>query len=105
MRYFRVVPFNIDHAQKAGEFCRIVLEKRDELPADGSKRAVIPNDTKLFAQAETIPKVSHFLTADKKCESIFELIKQTTPVNFEILSLHSPCYQSFGHLQLDDGLE
>jgi hypothetical protein len=62
----------------------------------------IPNDTKLFAQAETMPKVSHFLTADKKCESIFELIKQTTPVNFEILSLHSPCHQSFGHLQLDD---
>lgn len=32
MRYFRVVPFNVDHAQRAGEFARAVFEARGALP-------------------------------------------------------------------------
>lgn len=29
MKYFRVVPFNIDHAQRAGEFTNIILKNRN----------------------------------------------------------------------------
>ena len=55
LRYFRVLPFNIDHAERAGQFARRVFEARKTLPAEFKQRAVIPNDTKLFAQADVTP--------------------------------------------------
>lgn len=50
LRYFRVVPFNIDHAQRAGEFARAVFDARESLPQQFDQRAIIPNDTKMFAR-------------------------------------------------------
>ena len=49
MKYFRVLPFNIDHAQKAGEFAKIVFSQRDQIPAEITQRVIIPNDTKMFS--------------------------------------------------------
>ena len=51
LRYFRILPFNVDHAQRAGEFARAVFEARKSLPVQLDQRAVVANDTKLFAQA------------------------------------------------------
>ena len=51
LRYFRVVPFNVDHAQRAGDFTRTVLQARGTLPEQITQRAIIPNDSKMFAQA------------------------------------------------------
>ena len=75
LRYFRVLPFNIDHAQRAGEFARAVFEARRNLPVQLEQRAVIANDTKLFAQADVVPAVTHYLTADRECEKVYTLLK------------------------------
>ncbi|GDX11126.1 hypothetical protein LBMAG57_28980 [Verrucomicrobiota bacterium] len=64
LRYFRVLPFNVDHAQRAGEFARAVFEARKILPVQLDQRAVIANDTKMFAQADAMPAITHYLTAD-----------------------------------------
>ena len=102
MRYFRVLPFNIDHAQKAGEFAGIVFSQRDQIPAEITQRVIISNDTKMFAQADVNMAITHYLTADKKCEVVYRLVQSSTAVRFQTLSLHTPYHTAFGGLDLDD---
>lgn len=101
MRYFRVLPFNIDHAQKAGEFAGIVFSRRDQIPDEITQRVIIPNDTKMFAQADVATGITHYLTADQKCETVYRLVKESAAIDFQILSLRVPHQQAFGELGLD----
>lgn len=50
LRHLKIIPFNVNHAKKAGEFARIVFQLKEELKLP--QRKIIPNDTKLFAQAD-----------------------------------------------------
>lgn len=100
MRYFRVLPFNIDHAQKAGEFARIVFSKREQIPADVTQRVIIPNDTKMFAQADVTPAITHYLTADQRCAVIYNLVQNSVALRFQIIPLTKPYHQVFGELDL-----
>lgn len=102
MKYFRVLPFNIDHAQKAGEIAYTVFSKRDQIPAEITQRVIIPNDSKMFAQAEATTAITHYLTADQKCEVVYRLVQSTAPMRFQILSLRTPHHLAFGELNLDD---
>ncbi len=102
MRYLRVIPFNIDHAQKAGEFAATVFSQRDQIPKEITQRVIIPNDTKMFAQADVTDAITHYLTADKKCEAVFRLIHSMSPPRFQILSFEIPHHQAFGELNLGD---
>ncbi|MDB6070263.1 MAG: hypothetical protein JWL81_1434 [Verrucomicrobiales bacterium] len=102
MKYFRVLPFNIDHAQKAGEFACEIFSKRDQLPADRIQRVIIPNDTKMFAQAEVTPAITHYLTADIRCGEVFRLLQNAYPLSFQIIRLQNPHNQTFGELNLGD---
>jgi predicted nucleic acid-binding protein len=45
----QIMPFNINHAEKAGKLASIVFQSRGTLNLPD--RRIIPNDTKLFAQA------------------------------------------------------
>lgn len=100
LRYFRVLPFNIDHAQRAGEFARAVFEARKTIPMQLDQRAVIPNDTKLFAQADVTPAITHYLTADRECEKVHTLLKSVHMPRFQLTHLSTPWHQTFGHLDL-----
>ncbi|MEY4483442.1 MAG: hypothetical protein RL693_894 [Verrucomicrobiota bacterium] len=102
LKYFRIVPFNVDHAQKAGEFIRIVLESKQKLPTQLSQRTIIPNDTKMFAQADAIPAITHFLTADAECEKVYTLLTAKLTTSFQFLHVATPCHQAFGELDLDE---
>lgn len=102
MRYLRVIPFNIDHAQKAGEFAATVFSQRDQIPEEITQRVIIPNDTKMFAQADVTESITHYLTADKRCEVLYRLIHAASPPRFQILSLEIPHHQAFGELNLGD---
>ena len=102
MRYLRKLPFNIDHAQRAGEFARIAFMKRGQLPTDAAQRVIIPNDTKMFAQADVSPMITHYLTGDQKCQGIERLIREEIQMGFQILPLTVTHQQAFGELDLDD---
>ncbi len=102
MRYFRVLPFNIDHAQKAGELAWNVFSKREQIPGDLTQRVIIPNDTKMFAQADVTTEITHYLTADQKCEVVYRLVNVAKTMRFQILSLRIPHHQAFGELDLVD---
>lgn len=50
----RVVPFNLNHAEKAGGFARTLYQARNKGQYSPEQRLIIPNDTKIFAQAASI---------------------------------------------------
>ena len=59
LRNLQIVPFNLDHALRTGEFAKVIFKNRSNL--DLNQRRIIPNDTKLFAQADTEKSVLHYL--------------------------------------------
>jgi len=101
MKYFRVLPFNIDHAQSAGEFASVVYETRSKISPPLKDRKIISNDTKMFSQAHTTPIITHYLTADQDCESVYNRLKEEVDTKFQLLHLQTPVHQAFGFLNLD----
>lgn len=100
LRYFRILPFNVDHAQRAGEFARAVFDARKSLPVEFDQRAVIANDTKLFAQADVVPSITHYLTADRECQKVYGLLKSVLTPQFQFVHLSTSWHQTFGVLNL-----
>ncbi len=64
LRNLQIVPFNFDHAKRTGEFARIAFEAKRRGKLDVTSRNVIPNDTKLFAQADREKAVLYYLSSD-----------------------------------------
>lgn len=68
-----IVPFNFDHALKAGKMIAEVYEEKKRRGATVTPRAVVPNDTKMFAQAEVEPDVNYYGTADVECMKVYDI--------------------------------
>lgn len=100
LRHLSVLPFNVDHAVKAGEFAKIAFENKDVL--DLSNRLIIPNDNKLFAQVHTDTEVTHFVTSDIECLKVYSLLRDTTEVNFEVINIREQYTSVFGVLPFDE---
>jgi hypothetical protein len=98
--YFRILPFNVNHAQCAGDFARAVFEARNNFPVQLEQRTVIANDTKMFAQADVDPAITHYLTADRECEKVYTLLKNVVTPRFQFVHLSTPWHQTFGCLDL-----
>jgi hypothetical protein len=91
-----IVPFNLDHAEKAGEFAGIIFSENNISKESLHPRAIIPNDSKLFAQADTDNSITHFVTSDKRSQNTFRLLKNRTIPKFEIIDISIPHNQVFG---------
>jgi len=98
LRNLQIIPFNVDHAEKAGEFANIVFTVNKNSVEKLTPRTIIPNDTKLFAQADTDPSITQFVTSDKECTKVYDAIKVNVPVKFEIINIHIPYNETFGLL-------
>lgn len=98
LKDLKIVPFNIDHALRAGDLARIVFEEKDTLSLPD--RRIIPNDTKLFAQADVDEQVQKFATSDVECIKIFNLLKEKVRLKFEIINIRNPYDETFGVLDL-----
>lgn len=64
-------------------------------------RAIIPNDSKLFAQADVDNSITHFITSDKRSQATFKLLKNKTNPKFEIIDICIPHNQAFGILDFN----
>lgn len=84
---FKILPFTIFHAERAGQFAKIVYKYRKETDQKIKPRRVIADDTKLFAQADIDKSITHFLTAGKTCRKIFNLLGDYTTLNFKFIDL------------------
>lgn len=98
LRNLQIIPFNLDHAKRTGEFARIVFENKGKLKL--KERNIIPNDTKLFAQADTEKAIDIYLSSDNKSLKIFNLLKRVSTPKFQFLDLNITYNQTFGLLDL-----
>ena len=100
LRNLRVLPFNFTHGTKAGKFGRILFNKRKIGQLEVSKRSIIPNDIKLFAQSDTEENIKYYVTSDTESIKLFNAIKDDMAINFEIIDLNTPHTEVFGLLDL-----
>lgn len=98
LRNLQIVPFNLDHAKRTGEFAKIVFQNKNKLKL--KERNIIPNDTKLFAQADREKSISYYLSSDTESIKIFNLLTIESNPNFQFIDLHIPFSQTFGVLDI-----
>ncbi len=94
----QIIPFNLSHAKKAGEFANIVFKNKESL--DLSNRTIIPNDTKLFAQADSEEAIDAYLTSDTESIKLYDLLKKHFNIHFQIIDIHNKYSETFGILDL-----
>lgn len=76
LRNLQIIPFNLDHSKRTGEFARIIFKAKKHGKIEISSRNIIPNDTKLFAQADRENSIEYYLSSDKESLKIFSTLKQ-----------------------------
>jgi len=96
LKNLQILPFNLDHGKRTGEFARIVFQNRNKLKLN--ERNIIPNDTKLFAQADTEVAIDYYLSSDRESHKIYTLLKQETNPRFQFINLNTPYAEFFGVL-------
>lgn len=99
LKNLQILPFNVGHARRAGEFARVIFRHKNKL--DLTSRMVIPNDTKLFAQADMEAGVLYYLSSDTESQKVYGLLRaQNAGPKFEFLNLNIPPSEAFGILDL-----
>ena len=63
-------------------------------------RAIIPNDSKLFAQSDIDKTIKYFVTSDKRSKNTLALLRKEIKPNFEIINIDTPFSEIFGVLDL-----
>lgn len=86
----KVLPFKLIHTEKAGAFAAQVFAARNLGNIQLPQRQIIPNDTKLFAQAETEPQIKYYLTSDIRSLKIYQTLSRENPLNFQFIDLNAP---------------
>lgn len=89
------VPFNMNHAIKAGQLMNIVYEERKKLDVNIQPRSIVPNDTKMFAQADTIDDIKYFCSADSEACKVHELMRSKLQINFTFIDIRKHPYTEF----------
>ncbi|MEX0965953.1 MAG: hypothetical protein WD077_01850 [Bacteroidia bacterium] len=98
LRNLQIIPFNLDHSKRTGEFAKIVFNNKDKLKL--KERNIIPNDTKLFAQADCEKAVEFYLSSDSESQKIYNLLSQESAPKFQFIDLKTPYNETFGLLDL-----
>ena len=95
-----ILPFNIDHAKKAGELGRILYDVRKSGELIINERPIIINDAMLFAQAEVESNIKYFVTSDSRSQSLYEAIKSKISIKFSFIDIKTDHTETFGILDL-----
>ena len=89
----RVIPFNLDHAEKAGDYAHTLYQAKDNGHFKPEQRLIIPNDTKLFAQAAAIGAI-FFVTSDTKAHKAMDILAKEKGFSVVHVDIHTP-FSSF----------
>ncbi len=98
LRNLQIIPFNLDHSKRTGEFARIIFQNKGKIKLN--ERNIIPNDTKLFAQADAEKHIEFYLSSDSESFKIYNLLKQENNPRFQFIDLNTPYHETFGLLDL-----
>lgn len=93
----RVIPFNLDHAEKAGSYARVLFRAKDDGHYAPEQRLIIPNDTKIFAQAASIGAL-YFVTSDTKSSKAMDILAKEKNLTVTHLDIHNPISSFSGTL-------
>jgi len=96
----QILPFNLDHAKRTGEFAKAIFEEKRITSEDIKPRAIIPNDSKLFAQSDCDKSILYFVTSDSRSMNIHKMLSNRIKPRFEIIDINIPYRQQFGILDL-----
>ncbi len=100
LRNLQIVPFNLDHSKRTGKFAKIAFSAKRNGKIDVTNRNIIPNDTKLFAQADCEKAIEFYLSSDTENLKIYNLLRQETAPKFQFIDLNIPYNLTFGLLDL-----
>ena len=98
MNNMQILPFKYDHAVNAGRLGEIVFRKKAEKGAVITPRTVVPNDTKMFAQADLEEDITHYVSADSEAVKVFSLINGEYRMKFCYIDITIPYKETFGVL-------
>ena len=100
LKNIQIVPFNLKEAEKTGQFANIIFAENKVSEETLIPRAIIPNDSKLFAQADLDKSITHFVTSDIRSKNTLALLKKGINPKFEIISIDVAFTETFGILDL-----
>jgi predicted nucleic acid-binding protein len=100
LKNVQILPFNLKEAEKTGEFAEIIFTQNKVNVEKLSPRAIIPNDSKLFAQSDIDKTIRYFVTSDVRSMKTLALLKKKINPKFEIISIDVPFTETFGLLDL-----
>ena len=100
LKDIQIIPFNLNQAERTGEFAKIIFSENKVAKEKLSPRAIIPNDSKLFAQADLDKSVTHFVTSDERSKKTLNNLKKGITPRFEIINIQISYHQTFGILDL-----
>ncbi len=100
LRNLQIVPFNLDHSKRTGAFAKITFEAKKNGKLDVKNRTIIPNDTKLFAQADCEKSVDFYLSSDTESQKIYNILRPKIDLKFQFIDLKVSHYETFGLLEL-----
>ena len=98
LKNLQILPFNLDHSKRTGEFAKIVFQNKGKIKLN--ERNIIPNDTKLFAQADYEEPIKFYLSSDTESFKIYKLLKEHINPKFQFIDLSIPYNEIFGVLDL-----
>lgn len=98
LRNLQILPFNLDHSKRTGEFARLVFQSKGRLNL--KERNIIPNDTKLFAQSDCEQSIEFYLSADSESLKIYNFLKKEAAPKFQFIDMNIPLNETFGLLDL-----
>lgn len=97
-----IVPFNFDHARRAGKMMAEVYAEKKRRGATIAPRAIVPNDTKMFAQADVESDINFYATADRECKHVYDMIKTAeNHLSFNFIDITIPHHVFFGELNFE----
>lgn len=100
LKNIQILVFNLKEAEKTGEFAKILFREKKISEESLSPRAIIPNDSKLFAQADFDKTITYFVTSDVRSKKKLALLKKGINPKFDIISIDIPFNVTFGILDL-----
>lgn len=100
LKNMQIVPFNLNRATRAGDYANFIYQTRASGGIVLPDRKIIPNDTKLFAQASVEPDIAFYLSSDRESLKVYRALQGTSPLHFTFLDLAIPHGEAFGILPL-----
>ena len=100
LKNIQIIPFNLKDAERTGKFANIIFSESKIEKESLTPRAIIPNDSKLFAQADIDKTITYFVTSDVRSKKTIELLKRGVSPKFAIISINLPHTEAFGILDL-----